>query len=101
MTFRENFRFKFLKWVSDYFDVAIITATQKVLPSGVAIGKIYRFKNDKDPFRKIVHVTILDIKGKYLQYAFCDSKGNVRPDSPKWSNDIEAFNICYTEMEKV
>jgi len=65
-----------------------------------AIGKVYRMRNQKDPFRPVVRVTVLDIKGDYLQYVFCFSDGSPIGGSHKWSNDIETFNCCYEEIEK-
>jgi len=70
----------------------------KETPAPVA-REIYRFKQNEDPFRDIVHVKVLAVSGKFLQYSFCDSCGNINPYSPKWSNDIETFNYCYKKVE--
>jgi len=74
------------------------TPTQAWRMQVPVIGKVYRMRNQKDPFRPIVCVIVLDIKGDYLQYVFCNSNGRHIGDH-KWSNDIESFNCCYEEVK--
>lgn len=98
MTFRESLRTKFLKWVSDSFDVVIVTATQKQ-KDGLAINKVYELDSMGDPFRNTVYVKICDIKGDHVQYVSCSREGHASRDGLKMSNTIKTFKVCYKEVE--